>query len=160
MPDLHHLYCSSNLLCCNGLFVELTNPREFLRGTRRTLNLRRSHSLYRSGPPACQWFIAGLVAPGSPCRGKSSLNSLAYCLPRSWAATTFLGRSFFWKNGTQLFSRGAAYNIARRAKTGGTTTLYVVRRNSSHKRTERLETPHQLLTNYSSWTNDTRSLQS
>lgn len=116
MPDLHHLYCSSNLLCCNGLFVELTNLREFLRGTRRTFNLRRSHSLYRSGPPACQWFIDGFVAPGSPCRGKEQFEFLGLLPATLLSCYHFLGRSLFGKNGMQLFSRGAEYNIAWWAK--------------------------------------------
>lgn len=105
MPDLHHLYCSSNLLCCNGLFVELTNAREFLRGKRRTLNLHRSHSLYCSSPPACQWFIAGLVAPGSTFQEKSNLNLLAYCLPSSWPANTFFWRSLLWRMTCNCFHK-------------------------------------------------------
>lgn len=121
MPDLHHLYCSSNLLCCNGLFVELTNLREFLWGTRRTLKLQRSHSLYHSCPPACQWFIAGLVAPGSTFQGRCNLNSLAYCLPSSWAANTCFWRSLLRRMTCNYFHKALWKILSGELKNTGTT---------------------------------------
>lgn len=145
MPDLHHLYCSSNPLCCNGLFVELPNSREFLWGT-RTLKLQRSHSLYYSCPPTCQWFIAGLVAPGSTFQGKCNLNLLAYCLPSSWAANTCFWRSLFGRMTCNCFHKVLWKILSGELKTPA--PLCIVWWYSPHKPAERHETPYQLLMNY------------
>ena len=82
------------------------------------------------------------MAPGSTFQGKSNLNLLATACQAPELLTLFL-EVLILKNDMQLFSQGAGYNIEWRAKNTGT-TLYVVWWYSSHKRTERLETPYQL----------------